>query len=83
MDIIIENEDKISQSYLFEIFLNVFPVEYHLPNLSIILEYTEKLYWKVNLNNIYIKIMDWFSEYAKNQDNFSGEKSEDIYHSFK
>lgn len=61
LDVIVENEDKISQSYLFEIFLNVFPVEYHLPNLKVILEYTEKLYRKVNLNNIYIKIMDRFS----------------------
>lgn len=33
MEIILENQDKISQSYLFDIFLSVFPVEYHIPTL--------------------------------------------------
>lgn len=67
LETILENEEKISQSYLFDIFLSVFPVDYHIPTLDLILAATEKIYKKVNINNIYLNMMKRFTEFGKNQ----------------
>ena len=52
-----------------------------MPNLNIILESTKKIYRKVNINNIYLKVMERFSEYAKN--NIVKEQNNKIYETFK
>ena len=39
-------------------------MEYHIPTLAKIMQATEKIYKKVNLNNIYLKILERFSDYA-------------------
>lgn len=47
--------------------LKAFPADYHIPTLDIILKATEKIYKKVNINNIYLNLMDRFTEFAKNK----------------
>ena len=68
LEIILDTRDKISQEYLFDCLISTFPDDYHLETLSELLEATEKLGRKVNLNSIYLKLMDRLAQYAKNKE---------------
>jgi hypothetical protein len=68
LEIILDTRDKISQEYLFDCLISAFPDDYHLETLSELLEATEKLGRKVNLNSIYLKLMERLAQYAKNKD---------------
>ena len=64
--IILENKDRISQEYLFNILISAFPDDYHFQTLNELLATTEKLTSRVNLNAIYLQLMMRFTTYAKN-----------------
>lgn len=69
LEIMLEHKDRISQEYLFDCLISTFPDEYHIATLEKLLEATEKLYKRVDLNNIYLKLMERFAQYAENQEN--------------
>ena len=66
VDIILENKDRISQEYLFNIVISTFPDDFHFKTLNQLLATTEKLSSRVNLNAIYLQLMQRFTIYAKN-----------------
>lgn len=68
LEIILDTRDKISQEYLFDCLISAFPDDYHLETLSELLEATEKLGRKVNLNSIYLKLMERLALFAKNKE---------------
>ena len=66
MEIILENKDRISQEYLFNIVISTFPNDFHFKTLNQLLATTEKLSSRVNLNAIYLQLMERFTIFAKN-----------------
>ena len=78
LEIILENNDKISQEFLFECLLSAFAGSFHVDTLQTLLDATEKLNKRVNLNNIYLKLMERFSDYAESQDMEEGEEKRDL-----
>lgn len=66
VEIILENKDRISQEYLFNIVISTFPDDFHFKTLHQLLATTEKLSSRVNLNAIYLQLMERFTTYAKN-----------------
>lgn len=66
VNIILENKDRISQEYLFNILVSAFPDDYHFATLQQLLEATEKLSSRVNLNALYLQLMERFTTFAKN-----------------
>lgn len=58
--------DKISQQYLMDCIVHAFSDEFHLETLEILLRATEDLNPKVNLREIYIKLMERFADFSKN-----------------
>jgi vacuolar protein sorting-associated protein 35 len=87
VDIILENKDRISQEYLFNIVISTFPDDFHFKTLNQLLATTEKLSSRVNLNAIYLQLMQRFTTYAKNNcestdSSFEPEKMVFIYEYF-
>jgi vacuolar protein sorting-associated protein 35 len=87
MDIILENKDRISQEYLFNIVISTFPDDFHFKTLNQLLATTEKLSSRVNLNAIYLQLMQRFTTFAKNNSesgnsNFNSEEMVFIYDYF-
>ena len=82
IEIILENEDRISQEYLFDILISTFPDEYPLETLDALLLATEKLSRKVNLASIYIKLMERLTTFAKNNPNATSSLRH-VYDSFR
>lgn len=68
IDIILENKDRISQEYLFNILISAFPDDFHFETLHELLEATEKLSSRVDLNGIYLQLMQRFTTFAKNSE---------------
>ena len=68
LEIMLEHRDRISQEYLFDCLISAFPDQYHIATLEKLLGATEKLYKRVDLNNIYLKLMERFALYAENQE---------------
>ena len=71
VDIILENKDRISQEYLFNIVISTFPDDFHFKTLHQLLATTEKLSSRVNLNAIYLQLMQRFTTFAKNNSDSS------------
>lgn len=65
---IVSSGDKISQQYLMDCVVHAFSDEFHLETLDILLKATEDLNPKVNLREIYIKLMERFAEFSKNSE---------------
>lgn len=57
--------DKLSQQYLMDCIIQVFPDEFHIQTLDLYLTATQKLNKKVDLKQIYIKLMERFATYFK------------------
>ena len=55
--------------------IHAFPDEYHIATLDIFLSSAENLNRRVDLKQIYIKLMERFAEYSKN--NPVGEEGEE------
>lgn len=84
IEIILDTKDRVSQEYLFECLISVFPDDYHLETLTQLLDATEKLGKKVEINSILMKLMERLALFAKNNEKFSEKHSlpqPDVVHS--
>eukprot|EP00826_Nyctotherus_ovalis_P066381 TRINITY_DN9802_c0_g1_i5.p1 TRINITY_DN9802_c0_g1~~TRINITY_DN9802_c0_g1_i5.p1 ORF type:complete len:513 (+),score=60.15 TRINITY_DN9802_c0_g1_i5:537-2075(+) len=63
-DIIQNCKDPLSQQYLADCIIQVFPDEYHLQTLESLLEGCGKLSEKVDLKGIYVTLMNRLANYA-------------------
>jgi len=67
--IIKENKDNLSQQYLMECIIFAFPDEYNIKSLESILECIENISENVNVNSLYINLMEKLSKYVgRNED---------------
>lgn len=70
IEIILDTKDRVSQEYLFDCLISVFPDDFHLETLSSLLEATERLGKKVEINGILMKLMERLALFAKNNEKF-------------
>jgi hypothetical protein len=70
IEIILDTKDRVSQEYLFDCLISVFPDDFHLDTLSSLLEATERLGKKVEINGILMKLMERLALFAKNNEKF-------------
>ena len=78
LEIILENKDRIAQEYLFDILLSAFEGEFHVETLQTILDATKRLNKRVNINTIYLKLMERFANFAESQQMEEGEEKKDL-----
>lgn len=74
---VLSTSDKISQQYLMDCIIQVFPDEYHIQTLDQLLTAIENLNKKVDLRSIYIKLMERFADFSKNRVKNNEENAED------
>ncbi|KAG2393890.1 hypothetical protein C9374_003654 [Naegleria lovaniensis] len=65
LNIIIKSNDQMAQQYLMECLIQVFPDEFHLETLNLILSACQELQSDVDLKTIYIALMDRLANYAR------------------
>lgn len=75
IEIILDTKDRVSQEYLFDCLISVFPDDYHLETLTQLLDATEKLGKKVEINAILMKLMERLALFAKNNEKFTEKSS--------
>lgn len=68
IEVILDTKDRVSQEYLFDCLISVFPDDFHLETLASLLEATERLGKKVEINAILMKLMERLALFAKNND---------------
>lgn len=81
IEIILDTKDRVSQEYIFDCLISVFPDNFHLETLSNLLEATDKLGKKVEINAILIKLMERLALFAKNNEKLnacSTQKDEEL-----
>jgi len=82
IELIVGSKDFISQQYIIEVIIQVFPDEYHLNTLEELLDCcTTKLEAKVDIKNVFIRLMDRLADFALNSETSvtSVNKDLDIY----
>eukprot|EP01012_Entosiphon_sulcatum_P012165 TRINITY_DN17599_c0_g1_i2.p1 TRINITY_DN17599_c0_g1~~TRINITY_DN17599_c0_g1_i2.p1 ORF type:complete len:727 (+),score=193.00 TRINITY_DN17599_c0_g1_i2:28-2181(+) len=64
LEIIIQSKDQIAQQYLMESIIQVFPDEFHLATLPMLLDSCMLLHHSVDLRNIFTSLMDRLAGFA-------------------
>jgi len=77
-DLIQNCKDPISQQYLMDCIIQVFPDEFHLHTLEKLLEACTKLHNGVDLKTIFITLMDRLSNFATSQPSIIAEVEKTI-----
>ncbi|WP_411023733.1 hypothetical protein, partial [Salmonella sp. s51228] len=68
LDQIIRCKDSISQEYLLECIISVFPDDFHLQTLNLLLSNCKELHEKVAVRKIIISLVERLVKYSKNND---------------